>query len=172
MSVNAQVAVGNAYRAARHHERALDELRLALKMSPGSTRVSFQLGATLALMGRLDDAIRELEVAARSPGGHNSRFEAYLGYAYAAAGRSGDARDVLKELESHRREQYVSSFGIALIHDALGEKNPALAALERAHQERAVEFAQMMQYPTFKTIASDPRFLAVMQNVALPRWQR
>jgi hypothetical protein len=63
----------------------------------------------------------------------------------------------------------VSSFGMALIYDALGEKEPALAALERAYQDRAVEFAQMNQYPPFKTIASEARFQAVMRQVGLPR---
>ena len=96
-------------------------------MMPGSTRVHFQLGATFAIMGRLDAAIPELELAA-SEGGHNSRVEAYLGYAYAAVGRTQDAHAMLQELESHRRDQHVSSFGIALIHDALGQKAPALAA--------------------------------------------
>ena len=116
-------------------------------------------------MDRLDDAIRELESGAR---GHNSRIEAYLGYAYAAAGRSADARKVLNELESHRREQYVSSFGIALIHDALGEKRQAIAALQRAYEDHAVEFAQMAQYPPFRAIASEPAFKTVMQQVGLP----
>ena len=120
-------------------------------------------------MGRMDDAVRELELAARPSDVHNSRMEAYLGYAYAAAGRTDDARKVLKELESHRRDQYVSSFGFAMIHDALGEKEPALAALQRAFDDRAVEFAQMAQYPPFKAIASEPRFQAVMRQVNLPR---
>jgi len=35
----------------------------------------------------------------------------------------------------------VSAFGIALVEDALGEKELALAALERAYKEHAVEFA-------------------------------
>jgi hypothetical protein len=56
-----------------------------------------------------------------------------------------------------------------LIHDALGEKEPAVAALQRARDDRAVEFAMMGQYPAFKTIASDPRFLTVMRQVGLPR---
>ena len=76
----------------------------------------------------MDDAIRELEIAARPAHGHNSRIEAYLGYAYAAAGRTLDARAVLKELDAHRRDQYVSAFGIALIHDALGEGELAVAS--------------------------------------------
>ena len=111
----------------------------------------------------------ELETAVRSAQGSNPRFQAYLGYAYAAAGRPLDARRTLKELEARARQQYVSAFGIALIYDALGEKEPALAAFERAYQDRAVEFSQMYQYPPFKTIASDPRYQARMREIGLPR---
>ena len=64
--------------------------------------------------------------------------------------------------------QYVSSFGIALIHDALGEKALALAALRRAQAEHAVEFGLMAHYPPFKAIASDPGFQDVMRQLALP----
>ena len=120
-------------------------------------------------MGRLDDAIAELETAAGSAQGSNLRFQAYLGYLYAAAGRPLDARRILTALETRARQQYVSSFGIALIYDALGEKEPALAAFERAYQDRAVEFSQMYQYPPFKTIASDPRYQARMREIGLPR---
>jgi Flp pilus assembly protein TadD len=128
----------------------------------------FQLGTTFTAMNRMDDAIRELQIAARPAHGHNSRIEAYLGYAYAAAGRTRDARAVLKELDAHRQDQYVSAFGIGLIHDALGEKEPAVAAVQRAYADHAVEFALMDEYPAFKTIASDSRFLAVMRQVGLP----
>jgi hypothetical protein len=57
---------------------------------------------------------------------------------------------------------------MALIYDALGQNEPALTAFERAYQDRAVEFAQMAQYPPFKTIASEPRFQALMRLVGLP----
>lgn len=59
---------------------------------------------------------------------------AYRGYAYAAAGCTDDARNVVTELVSRSKNEYVSSFGIALIHDVLGGKELALAALERAYQ--------------------------------------
>jgi tetratricopeptide (TPR) repeat protein len=165
LSVNAQVSVGIACRAAGEYDRAMRELRRALEMSPANTRVHFQIGVTLVAMGRPADAIRNLEQAARPTQGHNSRFEAYLGYAYAAAGRAENARQVLKELDAHRQDQYVSWFGIGLIHDALGEKAPALAAVQRAFEDHAVELGQASQYPPFKTIASEPVFQAIMRRV-------
>jgi tetratricopeptide (TPR) repeat protein len=158
------MSVGAAYRAAGQHERAIAEFRRALEMVPGQTRAHFQIGGTYVDMGLLDEAIPELEASVSGKSG-NVRFEAYLGYAYAAAGRTADAQRVLARLEELRRRQYVSSFGIALIYDALGEKEPALLALERAFQDRAVEFSQINEYPGFTSIVSDPRYAAVMTEV-------
>jgi tetratricopeptide (TPR) repeat protein len=165
LSVNAQVTVGTASRAAGDYDRAIRELRRALEMGPPNNWAQFQMGVTLLAMGRPADAIRELEPAARQATGHNSRVEAYLGYAYAAAGRAEDAREVLKELEAHRQDQYVSWFGIALIHDVLGEKAPALAAVQRAFEDHAVELGMVNEYPPFRTIASEPAFQAVIRQV-------
>jgi TolB-like protein/cytochrome c-type biogenesis protein CcmH/NrfG len=166
LSVQAQIAIGNSYRAAGQYDRAMHEYRRALQMSPGNNRVLFQMGVNLVAMGRPADAIRELEIASRQTTGHNSRMEAYLGYAYALAGRAGDAREVLKELEAHRKDQYVSWYGIALIHDALGEKAPALAALQRAFDDRAVEFGlHDHTFAKFRTIASEPAFQSVFRQV-------
>jgi TolB-like protein/predicted Zn-dependent protease len=142
LSFNAQVHVGTAYRAAGQHEHALVEFRRAFDMNRDRSRAHFQLGVTHVAMGRMDDAIRELEAAARLPRPLSSRIETYLGYAYRRAGRPVDARRILNTLESRRREHYVSSFGIALIHDALGEKDRAIAALERAYEDRAVRSAE------------------------------
>ncbi len=166
LSVQAQIAVGNSYRGAGQYDRAMNEYRHALGMSPGNNRAQFQIGVTLVAMGRPADAIGGLEIASRQATGHNSRIEAYLGYAYAVAGRAHDAREVLKELEAHRKDQYVSWHGVAVIHDALGEKAPALAALQRAFDDRAVEFGlNDDDYAPFRTIASEPAYQAVIRKV-------
>jgi tetratricopeptide (TPR) repeat protein len=166
-SFNAHANAASAYRAAGQYDQAIARFRHALEIDPRSTRGQFQLGVTFLRMGRQDEAIDALEAAVTQSQG-NARFQAYLGYAYAAAGRRADALTILRELEVRATQQYVSAFGIALIYDALGQKEAALAALERAHQERAVEFAQMRQYPPFRTIASEPRYQAVMRSIGLP----
>ena len=53
----------------------------ALEMNSGAQPARFQLGVTFVALGRLDDAIRELERRRTVHGRHNSRMEAYLGYA-------------------------------------------------------------------------------------------
>jgi len=168
LSFAAAVDLASAFRAAGQYDRAIAEYRTALQITPGRPRGHFQLGVTFVFMGRLKEAIDELETAVRLSSG-NPRFEAYLAYAYAAAGRPLDARRILKALEARAKQQYVSGFGLALIYDAIGERERALAAFERAYQDRAVEFSQMPQYPPFKTIASDPRYQARMREIGLPR---
>jgi DNA-binding winged helix-turn-helix (wHTH) protein/tetratricopeptide (TPR) repeat protein len=165
-SLNANLAVARAYRAAGQYENAAAAIRHVFDVGVTRPRAHFQLGATLATMGRFDDASREFEVAVRTSPQRNPRFEAYLGYVLAAAGREPEARAVLSDLESLGAQQYVSSFGLALIHDALGERDRALEAVERAYQDRAVEFSQWSNlYPSFKTIASEPRFLALVDKI-------
>ncbi len=170
LSFDAQMNVTLAYRAAGHYDRAVAEFRRALEMIPGRPRALFQLGVTFVEMKRYEEAIRGIENAVRASRGATPRFKAYLGYTYALAGRSQDARQTLAELSNEAREHYVSSFGVAFIHDALGEKELALAALERAYQDRAVEFAQMpLNFPAaLRTAASNPKYEAVMRRVGFP----
>jgi hypothetical protein len=103
----------------------------------------------------------------------NPRFRAYLGYAYGMDGRTRKSQQLLQELlalrDRQRDRQYVSSFGIALIHDALGDKAATLKALERAFQERAVEFNHLDFYPRFKTLASEPRYQELIQHYGASR---
>ena len=101
-SFSASINLAVAYRAAGHYDHAIGEVRRALEITPGHPRAHFQLGVTFLFMDRLDQAIGELETAVRSAAAQrgNPRFQAYLGYTYAAAGRPLDARRILKDLES------------------------------------------------------------------------
>jgi DNA-binding winged helix-turn-helix (wHTH) protein/Flp pilus assembly protein TadD len=164
--INTNLNVARAYRAAGQNDRAIEEINRLVQMGRGRPRVHFELGATLARMGRFDDAIGEFEAAVRTHPQGNPRFKAYLGYACAAAGRPADARKILDDLESLSKQQYISAFGFALIYDALGEKELVLAALKHAYDDRALEFSQMSQvYPPFKSVASDPRFQELMRRI-------
>jgi hypothetical protein len=53
-----------------------------------------------------------------------------------------------------------------LLHDVLGNKAAALAALERAVPEHAFEFTELGLYPDtpFKTLAEEPRYKVLMRK--------
>ncbi len=126
-------------------------------------RGHFQLGVTYAFMERWPDAIEAFGRALQiTP--DNSRFLAYQGFAFAKAGRGDEARNVLERLRARARTQYVSSFGVGLILDALGERDAAAAAIGRAFDDHALELAQWRQYPAFQAFQADPRFAALTRR--------
>jgi TolB-like protein/Flp pilus assembly protein TadD len=169
LAVNRTELVARTLRAAGHDTRAIAELQNALGMAPDRSNVRFLLGATHVLQGNTKAAIPEFEKAVELSSQRNPRFRAYLGYAYGIDGRAPESRQLLQELLDLRERQYVSSFGIALIHDALGEKAAALTALERAFREHAVEFVLQDWYPPFKTLASEPRYRELMRRSGASR---
>jgi len=159
--------VGMTFGAAGQYDRAIAEFRKVLEKNPRIPRAHFHLGAAHVLKGELNEGIAALEKAVElSPG--NQRFVAYLGYAYAAAGRQSDARKILVELRQLAGRQYVSPYGIALIHVGLGEKEAALNWLAKAYEAHAFELAELAADPRLDPLRSDPRFLDLARRVGPP----
>ena len=168
LSPDGLIVAATLYRRAGQHDRAVGALRQAIATAPTHARAHFQLGMTLMRMERAEEAIGACQAAAEASNG-NPRFEACVGIAAAAAGRVSDARRILDHLQARARREYVSSFGIAWIHDALGDKAAELSAFERAYQDRAVELSHLRDYPPFATIGSDPYYQALAGTIGAPR---
>jgi hypothetical protein len=56
---------------------------------------------------------------------------AYLGFAYAVAGKRNEARQVLGELEQISRQKHVSPVFLARIYAGLGENDQAFSWLDK-----------------------------------------
>ncbi|MGZ5492095.1 MAG: tetratricopeptide repeat protein [Thermoanaerobaculia bacterium] len=158
--------LGEPTGALRYDERTLATHRKAIERNP-TPRGYFQLGSALVINGDLREGIKALESAVAHPPG-NSRFLAYLGYAYGAAGRAKEARVILRELIARSGDRYVSSFGIAMVHAGLRENKAALDRLEKAYQEHAFELAHLNVTAAFDSLRSDPRFRDLVKRVGLP----
>jgi DNA-binding winged helix-turn-helix (wHTH) protein len=163
LSVNGLVVLATALRIAGQGTRAVATLQKALDIEPSRANVLFQLGATYVVTGDTKAAIAALQQAVARSTQRNPRYLAYLGYTYALDGRARESRQILHELLALRERQYVSSFGIAFLHDVLGEKSAALEALDRAFREHALEFTQLDIYPSFKTLKAEPRYQEIMR---------
>jgi Tfp pilus assembly protein PilF len=144
-------------------ERAIAGHRKTVARNP-STRAHFQLGSALVMNGQLAEGIKELEASEPE---RNARYQAYLGYAYGAAGNETKARQVLEELTVLSGKQYVSSFAIALIHMGLGEKEAAMDRLERAYEDHAFELAHLNLTPAFAPLRGEPRFRSLVSKLGI-----
>ena len=87
---------------------------------------------------------------------------AWLGEAYAAAGRRDEAYEVLKQLQELSKERHVTPYGVARIYAALRETDETFKWLETAYAQRANWMVLLKIDPCFDNLRSDTRFRALM----------
>jgi len=64
--------------------------------------------------------------------------------------------------------RYVSPYSIALVHAGLGDRDQALAWLDKAYAERSDYMAYLKLEPMLDSLRSDRRFVALVERVGLP----
>jgi serine/threonine-protein kinase len=128
-------AVGWGCHFARRYERAVVECRRGIELEPGTVVAHAWLAMSLESIGRAAAAVSAAEETARLSRRSVSSL-GFLGHAYAVAGWSDQARQVLHELMGIAETRYVSQYDLALIHLGLGEADGAIAWLERGYAER------------------------------------
>lgn len=155
------------YYMARRHQEALDQANRTLEMEPAFHWGYFFRGLALEQLQRFGDAIDALRKSVDLSGGSTVMLSA-LGHAYAAAGESVKARDVLKTLNEQSRRRYISSYEIALIHVALGENDCAFEWFDRACEERSGWLPYLNAEPRVDRLRSHSRFQALVNVIGLP----
>jgi tetratricopeptide (TPR) repeat protein len=94
-------------------------------------------------------------------------FIAFLGHAYAKAGKLREARQLLTQLMRLSQKQYVSSYFLALISLGLGELDQTFAWLEQAYEERSGFLAFVGVEPMLDELRGDARFVDLLRRVGL-----
>jgi len=90
-----------------------------------------------------------------------------LGRAYALAGRTDTARAEIARLTELGAQDFGVGYDIALIYAALGEREPALAALEAALEDHSQMIGFLNVDLGFDGLRDEPRFRAVVQRLGL-----
>ena len=113
-----------------------------------------------------DTGLEELTLATELASG-DTMFLAQLGQAYAIAGRTRDARRVLRQLEGMARDRYVPPYHLAYVYTGLGEHDRAMDCLEQAFEERAGGIYGVKGSFLFENLRSHPRFRALLAKIRL-----
>ena len=124
LSLLTAAAAARPYYNGRRYEDAIAQARRALEIDSTFSRAHYWLGMSFAETGRPREAIREFEATLRSAGPLPA-YRAALGRAYALAGDTSRAREILRELEEAARTKPVSSVEVATVHAALDQKEHA-----------------------------------------------
>jgi TolB-like protein/Flp pilus assembly protein TadD len=145
---------------------ALDRLQKAVDLDPNFWVTHLVLGKVYTQQHKYAEAIEEFGKARQLSHG-NSEAIGSIGYVAALAGDKLKAQAVLEELKTLSSEHYVPPVNVALVLNALGEKNEALAALEKACQERDVRLTLLKVDPRWDSLRSEPRFGAILKRIGL-----
>jgi TolB-like protein/DNA-binding winged helix-turn-helix (wHTH) protein/tetratricopeptide (TPR) repeat protein len=155
LHVNYAVVLINA----RRYAEAERHLKLALELEPGSYGAPLALAQVYALTGRTEQAIALLSV----PPFAGSSMHASM---YAAAGRRDEALAIVKRIE--RNPAPVDLFAMGNVYFQLGDADRGFAWLERAVGKRLGYVRWINVHPAFDPWRSDPRFIALVQQLRLP----
>lgn len=154
--------VARALWALQRNDEAMGHLQHLLESHPDFAETHVMMGRVYLQQGRLDDAIAAFDRGVRLRN-RDVLDLAELAYAYAVAGRRGDAQQLLVELEDRARREYVIPTAFAIVHMALGNEERAFDWLERAAAARDLWLTESIFYPLYNPLRSHPRYADLLR---------
>jgi tetratricopeptide (TPR) repeat protein len=164
LSLDVQREIGQVQLLAGRYEEALDTFHRVRAIDPDFPFVDDFIARALMYAGRLSEAIPLLEK-------HDSRYvgapgrirrNPWLARAYVMTGRRAEAETLVQEHEGDDSR-------VAIIYAALGDKDRAFEALERAALVEPHRVPRtLMIYPEMAVLRGDPRLVALRQRFRLP----
>ena len=147
----------------RKYQQAVQHLLALLEQEPRFFPALFQLGRAYVQMEKYDEAIAAFEKAVQLSG--NREGLPGLAHAYALAGKTEEARNILEEVKNDRSGRYVASPMVARIHLGLGENEEALDWLHKGLAERSYWNVFLKMDPVYDPIRSHPRFRELLEHL-------
>ena len=156
--------LGQIYFYARRYDEAISQVGKAIEIDPHSYLAHYYLGQIYQLQGHLTEAIAEYQKAVElddDPGAL-----AFLGQAQARIGQHDKAQKILSRMTEEAKSRYVSAYSFALMFIALGDKERAIDALERAYREGAAnDIITIRVDPMLEDLRGQPRFEALAEKI-------
>jgi TolB-like protein/DNA-binding winged helix-turn-helix (wHTH) protein/Tfp pilus assembly protein PilF len=167
VSPEANSVLGYVLWVAHRYGEAIEQMRKTTDLDPNYWFAYEVLGLAYERQGQFPEAIAELQKAVRLAG-TIAEPTAGLARVYAVSGNRAEAQKLLDSLQERSKETYVSPYLIAMICTRLGERDQALAWLERAYQARSLFMIQLKLDPSFDSLHSDPRFQDILRRMKFP----
>ncbi len=163
-----KVDAGRIYACAGQYDRAIKELRDAPDLKPNDFRAHEVLGTIYLYKGMQAESATEYRKAAQLIGGTPSgRLE--LVAADLADGKRTEAKATLRDL-ANLPEHYIDwPVHLARQYASIGEKNLAMAELEKAYKEHAYALLDIRCMREFDVFRSDPRFQDLLHRMNFPQ---
>jgi TolB-like protein/DNA-binding winged helix-turn-helix (wHTH) protein/Tfp pilus assembly protein PilF len=163
VSLVVNMTLGRMCIQARYYDRGIEQCRKALELDTTFAAAHWCIGLGYVGKKMYHQAVGELLAAEAL--GELPLASGPLGYAYALAGDTKQARNVLRRLLAPSPDSYRCPYEIAIVYAGLGEKDHAFEWLNKALEERDLMLANVD--PFLDGLRSDPRFRQLMRRSGL-----
>jgi tetratricopeptide (TPR) repeat protein len=150
------------------YDQAIAQAKKTLDLEPNSAVTHAVLGIVYEDEKQYAGAISEYKTALQF-GGSPGEMRGLLGYLYATTGDRENANRMIQELKQLWPEQPRAALDLAVVYTGLGQREPALAWLERASEKGVGDVSAVGQNPHLAALRSDQRFQALVKRVGVPR---
>jgi tetratricopeptide (TPR) repeat protein len=151
----------------RRYDESIAGYRALAELDPGYFKAYTGMGRALAQNGNFVEAIAMLEKG-RALVGDVPNILGALGQTHGLAGHRAEALRVLDALTALSQRRYVTSTTFALVQAGLGDKDSALAWLERGCRERELSLLALKVHPAYDSLRSDARFTKLLAEMRFP----
>ena len=148
---------------ARRYDDAVEQGKHTLTIDPNFWYAHYIIGMAYELKGMHTEAVTSLQKSVEiNP---DSVTKGRLATALAKAGRRAEAKKMVDELTADAGRRYVQGYYIATAQLALGDREGALASLERDLRERAIYMQWLAVNPDFDELRGDIRFSDLLKKM-------
>lgn len=95
-------------------------------------------------------------------------FLGQLGWAYGLMGQRADALKILAGLKEKSATTEIPSGAFLYVYMGLGDRDTALAYMEKAYRERSADLVWIRNAPEFAWLRADPRFQSLLAKMRFP----
>jgi serine/threonine protein kinase/Flp pilus assembly protein TadD len=165
LSLIVDMGLGGLYIYARRFDEAIFYLEKVRELHPEAFQPDSNLAYVYEIKGMKDEAVASY-LKSRTLAGDTAERIAALKAAYAVSGWKGYLQKRVDEMKEHARlERYISPFSVALLYLLMGEKNQALAWLEKTYEERNYRLLFIKVDARLDGLRSEPRFLDLVRRI-------
>jgi serine/threonine protein kinase/tetratricopeptide (TPR) repeat protein len=152
------------YRA-RQYEEAVARYQKALELDPGFPPAISRIAEAYEQLGKFDEALAAVQKLLQNTTDRRIGLRP-LARIYARMGRRREAIEIVRTIEKGGAFGG-DEFALAAIYSALGDRDHAIAALEKGVQSRSL-LAFVFVDPQLDPLRSDPRFQELLRRAGLP----
>ena len=136
----------------------------ALELHPYVHLVRVFYAQALEYSGKVEEALVQYRVACvMCP--DLPWFKAMEGTCLGRHGRQSEARRIVVDLEQLRSTEYVDAYYMALLYDAVGDRDRAFAEMDRALEENSATLNIVDVDPKLDCLRRDPRFARLRHSI-------